>query len=145
MPPVKQKVKKKVGAKPNPFIEDMAAWRREKNRQAQQALRDRKAQETSRQQAEIAALQSRLSVMESDNAELRRRLQVMEQNDEQMRQLLALAFSAWFPEDAQMVGPDGTNEAVMLAARALSEMKSARSGAVSFLRCFEMIMAGAVD
>lgn len=42
-PPLKRPAaRKKTGAKPNPFITDMAAHRREKNKLAQQALRGRR-------------------------------------------------------------------------------------------------------
>ncbi|KAI8819768.1 uncharacterized protein EV422DRAFT_106705 [Fimicolochytrium jonesii] len=112
-PPQGRTSKKKVGAKPNPFITDMPAWRREKNRKAQQALRERKAQELSRQQEDTRSLQTRISTLEQDN--------------QQLRQLLALAFSAWFPQDTEVIGHEGVNDAVMLAARALAELRVAGS------------------
>ncbi|KND03106.1 uncharacterized protein SPPG_02169 [Spizellomyces punctatus DAOM BR117] len=110
-------MRKKPGAKPNPFITDMVAHRKEKNRQAQKALRERRAQQAFELQNELRSLRSQVSSLGQERAQLR-------QENRQLQQLLALTFSSWLPEVAQEMADAHSHDAVMIAAKALAELQA---------------------
>ncbi|KAJ3186373.1 hypothetical protein HDU85_007813 [Gaertneriomyces sp. JEL0708] len=110
------KQRKKPGAKPNPFITDMEAYRKEKNRQAQRALRARRALMSTQLQQELQSLRSQVAQLEQANVHYR-------QQNHQLQQLLALAFSTWMP-DVEDLSTKTSTDAVMIAAKALAELST---------------------
>ncbi|KAJ3057327.1 hypothetical protein HK097_009280 [Rhizophlyctis rosea] len=104
--------RKKPGAKPNPFITDMAAHRREKNRQAQKALRDRRSAQSIAHQQEVAELNTQITVLQEKN--------------EKLKNLLAMAFSVvGAPEITQKLDNSTVDEAMLIAANALTSLHTA--------------------
>ncbi|TPX60391.1 hypothetical protein PhCBS80983_g01765 [Powellomyces hirtus] len=109
--------RKKPGAKRNPFIADQAAHRKEKNRQAQKALRERRSQQALETQTELRALRSQVASLGHDRSQLRH-------ENRQMQNLLALTFSSWIPEVAKEMANGSSHDAVMIAAKALAELQA---------------------
>ncbi|KAJ3002111.1 hypothetical protein HKX48_002523 [Thoreauomyces humboldtii] len=121
--------RKKPGAKRNPFITDMAAHRKEKNRQAQKALRgslahpffprhaiaERRSQQALETQTELRALRAQVASLGHDRAQLKH-------ENRQMQNILALTFSSWLPEVAKEMANGSSHDAVMIAAKALAEL-----------------------
>ncbi|KAJ3154831.1 hypothetical protein HDU86_004531 [Geranomyces michiganensis] len=107
--------RKRPGAKKNPFIFDMAAHRKEKNRQAQKALRERRSQQALETQTELRALRSQVASLGHDRSLLRH-------ENRQMQNLLALTISGWIPEVGQEMAKRSSHDDMMIAAKALAEL-----------------------
>ncbi|KAI9095558.1 hypothetical protein DFS34DRAFT_626404 [Phlyctochytrium arcticum] len=107
--------RKKPGAKPNPFITDMVAHRKEKNRQAQKALRERRAQQAYELQNELRTLRNQVTNLGAERNQLRH-------ENRQLQQLLALSFASWIPELGEQMVDASAQDAVMIAAKALAEL-----------------------
>ncbi|KAI8822175.1 uncharacterized protein EV422DRAFT_614594 [Fimicolochytrium jonesii] len=114
--------RRKPGAKRNPAITDMVMHRKEKNRQAQKALRERRSQQALDTQMELRALRGEVTALSHERGQLLH-------EHRQLQSLLALAFSSWLPEANLGKAPMPLNnpnsyDAVMIAAKALAELQA---------------------